>query len=38
MRENENSEWKYLDSQNSDIVFVNLDMKNGVNGYNRALW
>lgn len=38
MRENENSEWKYLDSQNNDIVFVNLDMKNGVNGYDRALW
>lgn len=38
MRENENSEWKYLNSQNNDIVFVNLDMKNGVNGYDRALW
>lgn len=38
MRENENSDWKYLDSENNAGGFVCLDMKNGVNGYDRALW
>lgn len=27
-----------LDSKNSKGAFVNLDMKNGVNSYDRALW
>ena len=38
MRENENSYWKYLDSENNAGGFVCLDMKNGVNGYDRPLW
>lgn len=38
VRENENSEWEYLDSQNNAGAFVCLDMKNGVNGYDRPLW
>lgn len=38
VRENENSEWKYLNSQSNEGGFVCLDMKNGVNGYDRALW
>ena len=27
-----------IDSQNNDIVFVNLDMKNDVKRYDRSLW
>lgn len=38
MRENSSAGWKYLDEENSSGAFVDLDMKNGVNGYNRALW
>lgn len=38
MRENSNVDWKDLDDENSTGAFVNLDMKNGVNGYDRALW
>mgnify|MGYP004616939743 CR=1 len=31
-------EWQYLDTKNSKGAFVGLDMKNGVNGYDRSLW
>ena len=37
-RSNSNEEWQDLDTQNSTGAFVDLDMKNGVNGYNRSLW
>lgn len=38
VRLNSSDTWEYLDSKNSKGAFVNLDMKNGVNGYDRALW
>jgi len=38
VRLNSSDTWEYLDSKNSNGAFVNLDMKNGVNGYDRALW
>ena len=37
-RTNNQEEWKYLDTENSKGGFVDLDMANGVNGYDRALW
>lgn len=32
------NEWEFLDSTNEKGGYVELDMKNGVNGYDRALW
>lgn len=37
-RANNSSEWEDLDPNNSGGAFVDLDMKNGVNGYDRSLW
>ncbi len=37
-RNNNGAEWQDLDTQSSTGAFVDLDMKNGVNGYDRSLW
>lgn len=37
-RENSNASWEYVDDKNQKGGYVNLDMENGVNGYDRALW
>lgn len=37
-RSNENEEWQHLDETGNCGAFVDLDMSNGVNGFDRALW
>lgn len=32
------TEWHFLNQETNSGAFVDLDMQNGVSGYNRALW